>query len=68
MAKRQKLPKLHTRSTVSVPFPVKEGERVVQAAAVAGASVSGFIRAAALERADRVLGDSHSPTVAAKSA
>jgi len=53
--KRQKMPTLHTRSTVSVPFPVADGSRVVRAAQASGKAVSAFIREAALERADRVL-------------
>jgi len=56
MAKRQKLPTLHTRSTVSVPFPVADGARVVRAARAANKAVSAFIREAALAQADRVLG------------
>lgn len=55
MSKRQKVPMLHTRSTVSVPFPVADGSRVVRAAQASGKAVSAFIREAALERADRVL-------------
>lgn len=55
MNKRQKAPTLHTRSTVSVPFAVQDGARVVRAAMASGKAVSAFIRESALERADRVL-------------
>jgi len=68
MGKRQKIPTLHTRSSVSVPFAVADGERVVRAAQASGKAVSAFIRDAAIERADRVLAKAEKSDSAAPAA
>lgn len=64
MSSRQKSRKLHTRSMVSVPFPVADGVRVVKAAELAGQPISAFIRDAALRRAEQILANPEQPQAA----
>ena len=56
MATRQKVRRPHTRSIVTVAMSVSVADRIAKAASAAGESTSGFVRAAAVERANAVLG------------